>query len=63
MTEQYQIGSYVSEYLEKLHIHPITIAEAVSDENYRKSYQIIKAHPCITKSEFLRLIQIEEWKD
>ena len=54
MTEQYQKGLLVSKYLERLHTHPVTIAEAVSDEYYQKSYQLITENPKITKAEFLK---------
>ena len=39
MTEQYQKGSVVAKYLDELNVHPITVAEAVSNDNYQKSYQ------------------------
>lgn len=63
MTEQYQKGMLVSKYLEELNTHPITIAIAVSDENYRKSYQIIQENPSITKKEFLEKMQLVEAED
>lgn len=63
MTEQYQKGSVVSKYLEELNTHPIAIAIAVSDENYRKSYQIIQENPKITKADFLKKMGIIEEKD
>ena len=63
MSEQYQMGSVVSTYLEKLNVHPITIAIAVSDENYKKSYQIIQENPKITKEEFLEKMQLIEEED
>lgn len=63
MTEQYRNGSVVAKYLDNLNIHPITVAIAVSDENYRKSYQIIQENPKITKADFLEKMGIIEEKD
>ena len=60
MTEQYQKGSLVVKYLKELDVHPINIAEAVSDENYRESYQLIQENPQITKAEFLAKLGIQE---
>ena len=57
------MGSVVATYLEKLNVHPITIAIAVSDENYKKSYQIIQKNPKITKEEFLEKMQLIEEED
>ena len=48
MTEQYQKGMFIMKYLKELGTHPITVAEAVSNENYRKSYQIIQEKTSIT---------------
>ena len=63
MTEQYQMGSVVAKYLDGLNVHPITVAEAVSNENYKKSYQIIQENPKITKAEFLENMQLIEYED
>ncbi len=63
MTEQYQKGMLIMKYLKELDIHPITIAMAVSNENYKKSYQIIQENPKITKAEFLQKMQLTEEKD
>ena len=60
MTEQYKMGSLVSNYLEKLKVHPITIAMAVADDKYQKSYRIIQENPQITKEEFLKKMELEE---
>ena len=62
MTEQYEKGILVINYLEKLGVNPITIAEAVSDDNYQKSYQLIKNNPTISKKEFLMEIGLVEEK-
>ena len=63
MTEQYQKGSLVMRYLKELDVHPINIGQAVSNENYRKSYQLIKENPNISKEEFLTAMGIEEWEE
>ncbi|MBQ8196620.1 MAG: hypothetical protein IJZ73_01015 [Clostridia bacterium] len=63
MTEQYKKGSIIAKYLEHLDVHPITIAVAVSNENYRKSYQIIQENPNISKIEFLEKMQLIEERD
>ena len=60
MTEQYRKGSIIAKYLEHLDVHPITIAVAVSNENYRKSYQLIHENPNISKVEFLEKMQLIE---
>ena len=53
----------VVNYLDSLNIHPITVTEAVTDENCEKSYQLIKDNPKISKAEFLKKMGIEEHKD
>ncbi len=63
MTEQYRKGSIIAKYLERLGVHPITIAVAVSNENYRKSYQLIRENPNISKVEFLEKMQLVEDAD
>ena len=63
MTEQYRKGMLVGNYLDNLDIHPITVAEAVSDDYLEKSYQLITENPKITKKEFLKAMELEEYKD
>ncbi len=63
MRDQYQILTFVEDYLESLNIHPITVTEALTDENYQKSYQLIKENPQITKEEFLSQMNLEEFED
>ena len=62
MTEQYRMGILIEEFLEKLNIHSVTVTEAMSDENYRKSYQIITDNPQITKEDFLEAMGLEEYR-
>jgi hypothetical protein len=40
----------------------VTVAEAVSDDYYEKTSQILKENPKISKIEFLRKLGIEEFK-
>ena len=54
MTEQYRKDSIIAKYLEHLDVHPITIAVAVSNENYRKSYQLIHENPNISQGGIFR---------
>ena len=63
MTEQYQKGMLIMQYLKELGTHPITVAIAVSNENYKKSYRIIQKNPSITKKEFLEKMQLVEAED
>ena len=63
MKDQYQKGMVVVHYLDDLNVHPITVTEAVTDENCEKSYQLIKDNPKISKAEFLKKMGIEEHKD
>ena len=63
MTEQYEKGSVVAKFLDKLNVHPITVAVAVSNENYKKSYKIIQENPEITKEEFLEKMMLIEEQD
>ena len=60
ISEQYEKGVFVINYLEKLGVHPIVIAEAVSDDYYKQSYELIKNNPTITKEEFLAKMGIED---
>lgn len=63
MSEQYEKGSLVARYLDALKVHPMNVAEAVSDDKYRKSYQLIMDNPKISKKEFLEKMEIEEIED
>ena len=63
MSEQDKKGKFVGDYLDSLGVHPITVAEAVSDDYFEKSYQIIKENPGISKNEFLSKLGLIEEKD
>ena len=41
----------------------ITIGKAIEDKSLEQSYRLITENPQITKEEFLREMQIEEWDD
>ena len=63
MATQDEKGILVGHYLDDLGVHPITVAEAVSDDYLDKSYQLIKQNPKITKAEFLQKMQLVEELD
>ena len=60
-SEKNQKALLVENFLEKLDLNQITITEAVTDEKLEKSYKLIQQNPKITKKEFLKQMQIEEW--
>ena len=62
MKNYYAKATLVEKYLEGLNIHPITVTEAISDENYNKSYNLIIENPKITKQEFLNKLGIGEYR-
>ena len=63
MTEQYQKGISVMNYLQDLSLNMLTIGHAIEDKNLEKSYQLIQQNPKITKDEFLKTMGIKEEKD
>lgn len=63
MKTQYQMGVSVMNYLQGLGINMITIGKAIEDKSLEQSYRSITENPQITKEEFLREMQIEEWED
>ena len=63
MKTQYQMGVSVMNYLQGLGINMITIGKAIEDKSLEQSYRLITENPQITKEEFLREMQIEEWED
>ena len=56
-------GIVVMDYLETLDMNYETILDAICDENVEASYRLIKENPNISKEEFLRRMNIEEWED
>ena len=52
----------IEQYLRDLGLTWITIAEAMSDENYEKTKQTLQSNSQITKIEFLTKLQIEEFQ-
>ena len=52
----------IEQYLRDLGLTWITIAKALSDENSDKAIQLITENPQITKAEFLKKMEIEEYK-
>ena len=63
MSEQYQKGIKVMDYLQGLGINMLTIGHAIEDKNLEKSYQLITNNPFITKNEFLNAMGLIEEKD
>ena len=60
MSEQYQKGMLVMNYLQGLGMNMLTIGTAIDDTNLEKSYQTIMENPQITKTEFLQKMQMIE---
>ena len=50
----------IENYLRNLGLSWITIAEAMSDENYNKTMELLDKKPQITKNDFLKIMGIEE---
>ena len=59
-SDQYEKGKYILSRLEELGIDVITSGDAISDENYNRSYKLLKENPRIKKETFLRIINFEE---
>lgn len=62
-TLQEKKGIVVMDYLETLGMNYPTILDAICDRNVEASYRLIKENPNISKEEFLRKMNIEEWED
>ena len=62
-TMQEKRGIVVMDYLETLGMNYPTILDAICDRNVEASYRLIKENPNISKEEFLRKMNIEEWED
>ena len=63
MISQYEMGILVMDYLQTLGMSMMTVGTAISDKNLKKSYQLIKDNPQISKQDFLNQMGIEEEED
>lgn len=55
--EQYD---YIDRRLTEIGCEPMTLVDAICDDNFEKSYQVLMENPNITKEEFLSVMGIEE---
>lgn len=55
--EQYD---YIDRRLQEIGCNPMTLIDAICDDNYEKSYQVLLDNPDITKEDFLTIMDIEE---
>ena len=62
MKRQHQMDLLVIQYLKKLDVHPVTIAEALDNKIYAKTYQILQENPTISKRDFLKKLGIVEYR-
>lgn len=62
MSEQYDRGVWLENFLQNLGIDEYAIGTAIDDDNIDKSFQLIQDNPSITKDEFLQKMHIEEYK-
>ena len=59
MSEAYDKGVFVMDYLQSIGFDFETILDAICDENLDKSYEIITQNPTISKYEFVEKLGIE----
>ena len=59
MSEAYNKGVFVMDYLKRIGFDFETIADAICDENLDKSYEVIVQNPTISKYEFVGKLGIE----
>ena len=59
MSEAYDKGVFVIDYLKSIGFDFETILDAICDENLDKSYEIITQNPTISKYEFVEKLGIE----
>ena len=59
MSEAYNKGVFVMDYLQSVGLDMITIGNAICDENLEKSYEIITQNPTIDKYEFVEKLGID----
>lgn len=59
MSSNYEMGEFVTNYLQSIGLDLLTIGEAICDENLQKSYLLIKNNPTIDKLTFVKMMEIE----
>ena len=59
MSEAYRKGVFVMDYLKSIGLDMLTIGDAICDENFEKSYEIITQNPSIGKYEFIEQLGID----
>lgn len=59
MSSNYEMGEFVTNYLQNIGLDLLTIGEAICDENLQKSYALIKNNPTIDKLTFVKMMEIE----
>ena len=59
MSESFNKGIFVMDYLKSIGCDSKTIGDAICDENLDKSYEIIVRNPTISKYEFVEKLGIE----
>lgn len=59
MSSNYEMGEFVTNYLQSIGLDLLTIGEAICDENLQKSYVLIKNNPTIDKLTFVKMMEIE----
>ena len=59
MSEAYDKGVFVMDYLQSIGFDFETILDAICDENLDKSYEIITQNPSISKYDFIEQLGIE----
>ena len=57
---QSQGDFFLMDFLQDLGVSQLNILDAICDENYEKSLQLVQENPNITKAEFLEQMGIEE---
>ena len=62
MIERSKMTMLIKLFLKRFDTHPITIAEAISDQHYIKCFKLIMENPHMTKVEFLEKAGIEDWE-
>ena len=63
MSEQYDKGKFILDFLERLGIDLVAALNAIADENLERSYQLLKANPEITREECMELLELEAYAE